>query len=71
MSVLAFQANADIILQTALFTGVDTGEYIVHSDRFIGASFVLSSPAQTPASADNSAVSRTEPFLEQSSRSTP
>ena len=46
MSVLAFPANADIILQTALFTGVDNGEYIVHSDRFIGASFALSSPTQ-------------------------
>jgi hypothetical protein len=46
MSVLAFPANANIILQTALFTGVDTGEYIVQSNRFIGASFALSSPTQ-------------------------
>lgn len=45
-SVLASSAHADTILETAQFTGVDTGEYIVHEDRFIGAIFTVSSQTQ-------------------------
>jgi hypothetical protein len=39
-------ANARIIFETAAFTGVDTGEYIVYDTRYIGAVFTLSKTTQ-------------------------
>ena len=34
-------ANATILFETAAYTGVDTGEYIIQDTRFIGAAFTL------------------------------
>lgn len=42
-------AKAGTVFQTATFTTNDTGEYIVESGRFIGASFTLGSTAQITA----------------------
>jgi hypothetical protein len=39
--IVANPAGAKTIFQTATFTGVDTGEYIVSDDRYFGVAFTL------------------------------
>jgi hypothetical protein len=39
-------ANAKLVLETATYTGVDTGETIVQNGRFVGAAFTLSTAEQ-------------------------
>jgi hypothetical protein len=39
-------AHAKVIFETAAYTGVDTGEYIVQDIRFIGAAFTLDKSTQ-------------------------
>ena len=46
-------ASAKLVLETATYTGVDTGETIVQDGRFVGAAFTLGAPSsKSPASAD-------------------
>ena len=35
-------SKADVLYQSASYSGVDTGEYILHGDDLIGAAFTLS-----------------------------
>ncbi len=39
-------ASAKLVLETATYTGVDTGETIVQDGRFVGAAFTLGAPEQ-------------------------
>jgi len=42
----AVPASAKLVLETATYTGDDTGEYIVQDGRFIGAAFTLGATEQ-------------------------
>jgi hypothetical protein len=48
LAILAapISANAKLILETAIYTGVDTGETVPQDGRFVGAAFTLSGTEQ-------------------------
>ena len=55
---VATSADAKTIFETATFTGIDTGEYIVSDSRYFGVAFTLDKTTEIRASALSSAASR-------------